>query len=157
RLQAVRIRSRARAAGDGRLLRGEERLHLDGGVMGRLDRKVAVITGAAGGMGREAALVFCAEGARVCVADVDRESGERTAAEAGYVSFLGVNAGAPGSGGAMYEATNDPCGGTDLFNNTAGLSPADDASVLETDVDAWDRVQNVNTRGVYLCCKYGIP
>ena len=125
--------------------------------MGRLDGKVAVITGAAGGMGREAALLFCAEGARVCVADVDHESGEQTAAEAGDAFFFEVNVAEPDSVRAMYEAASDRFGGIDVLYNNAGISPADDASVLETEVEAWDRVQNVNTRGVYLCCKYGIP
>jgi NAD(P)-dependent dehydrogenase (short-subunit alcohol dehydrogenase family) len=57
----------------------------------------------------------------------------------------------------MYDATAERYGGVDVLYNNAGISPADDASILETGPDAWDRVQNVNTRGVYLCCKYGIP
>src|SRR5229473_984993 len=81
--------------------------------MGRLDGKVAVITGAAGGIGREAALLFSSEGARVCVADMGVEAGEKTAAECRDAFF--------------FKA------------------------------DAWDRVQAVNAKGVYLCCKYGFP
>ncbi len=125
--------------------------------MGRLDGKVAVITGAAGGMGREAALLFSQEGARVCVADVDREHGERTAAEAGEAFFFEVDVSDADSVRAMYEATAARYGGIDVLYNNAGVSPADDASILETEPDAWDRVQAVNTRGVYLCCKHGIP
>jgi NAD(P)-dependent dehydrogenase (short-subunit alcohol dehydrogenase family) len=125
--------------------------------MGRLDGKVAVITGAAGGMGREAALLFCSEGAQVCVADVDREHGEQTAAEAGDAFFFEVDVTDADSVRAMYDATAERYGGVDVLYNNAGISPADDASILETGPDAWDRVQNVNTRGVYLCCKYGIP
>jgi NAD(P)-dependent dehydrogenase (short-subunit alcohol dehydrogenase family) len=125
--------------------------------MGRLDGKVAVITGAAGGMGREAALLFAAEGARVCVADVDRERGEQTAAEAGDAFFFGVDVSDSESVRSMYEATVERFGGIDILYNNAGISPGDDASILETEPDAWDRVQAVNTRGVYLCCKHGIP
>jgi NAD(P)-dependent dehydrogenase (short-subunit alcohol dehydrogenase family) len=57
----------------------------------------------------------------------------------------------------MYRAAADRFGGIDVLYNNAGISPADDASILETDLDAWERVQAVNTRGVYLCCKHGIP
>jgi NAD(P)-dependent dehydrogenase (short-subunit alcohol dehydrogenase family) len=125
--------------------------------MGRLDGKVAVITGAAGGMGREAALLFSAEGASVCVADVDREHGEQTAADAREAFFFQVDVSDADSVRAMCDATADRYGGIDVLYNNAGISPADDASILETDPDAWDRVQAVNTRGVYLCCKHGIP
>jgi NAD(P)-dependent dehydrogenase (short-subunit alcohol dehydrogenase family) len=125
--------------------------------MGRLDGKVAVITGAAGGMGREAALLFSAEGASVCVADVDREHGEQTAAEARDAFFFEVDVSDPDSVRAMYDATAERYGGIDVLYNNAGISPADDASILDTEADAWERVQAVNTRGVYLCCKHGIP
>jgi NAD(P)-dependent dehydrogenase (short-subunit alcohol dehydrogenase family) len=125
--------------------------------MARLDGKVAVITGAAGGMGREAALLFAAEGAQVCVADVDREHGEQTAAEAGDAFFFEVDVSDSDSVRAMYEATAERFGGIDILYNNAGISPGDDASILETEPEAWDRVQAVNTRGVYLCCKHGIP
>jgi NAD(P)-dependent dehydrogenase (short-subunit alcohol dehydrogenase family) len=125
--------------------------------MGRLDGKIAVITGAAGGMGREAALLFSAEGAQVCVADVDREGGERTTSEARDAFFVEVDVADEASVHAMYAATKERYGGIDVLYNNAGVSPADDAGVLETELDAWERVQAVNTRGVFLCCKHGIP
>jgi len=126
-------------------------------VSGRLEGKVCVITGAAGGMGREAALLFCAEGAKVCVADVDGEAAERTAAEAPNSFAVDVDVADEASVQAMYAATVERYGGIDVLYNNAGISPADDGSILETELDAWERVQAVNTRGVYLCCKYGIP
>jgi NAD(P)-dependent dehydrogenase (short-subunit alcohol dehydrogenase family) len=125
--------------------------------MGRLDGKVAVITGAGGGMGREAALVFCKEGARVCVADVDADAAEKTASEAGDAFAIKVDVADSDNVREMYEQTVQRYGGIDVLYNNAGISPPDDDSILETEPDAWQRVQDVNTKGVYLCCKHGIP
>jgi NAD(P)-dependent dehydrogenase (short-subunit alcohol dehydrogenase family) len=125
--------------------------------MGRLEGKVAVITGAAGGIGREAAILFSAEGASVCVADVDPEKGEESAAECRDAFFQPVDVTDPESVEAMYAAAAGRYGGIDVLYNNAGIMPADDASILETDLDAWQRVQDVNTKGVFLCCKHGIP
>jgi len=125
--------------------------------MGRLDGKVAVITGAGGGMGREAALLFCEEGARVCVADVDADAAQKTASEAGDAFAIKVDVSDSDSVRVMYEQTAERYGGIDVLYNNAGISPPDDDSILETEPDAWQRVQDVNTKGVYLCCKHGIP
>ena len=125
--------------------------------MGRLDGKVAVITGAGGGMGREAALLFCEEGARVCVADVDADAAEKTAAEAGDAFAIKVDVSDSDSVRGMYDQTAERYGGIDVLYNNAGISPADDDSILLTEPEAWQRVQDVNTKGVYLCCKHGIP
>ena len=118
--------------------------------MGRLDGKVAVITGAAGGMGREAALLFCEEGAQVCVADVDGAAAEQTASEARDAFALQVDVSDGDSVRRMYDETARRYGGVDVLYNNAGISPADDASILDTGTDAWQRVQDVNTKGVYL-------
>ena len=125
--------------------------------MGRLDGKVVVITGAASGIGREAALLFSDEGASVCVADVSEEAGERTASECREAFFCQVDVASAESVEAMYAATAERYGGVDVLYNNAGIMPDDDASVVETAPEAWQRVQDVNTKGVYLCCKYGIP
>jgi NAD(P)-dependent dehydrogenase (short-subunit alcohol dehydrogenase family) len=122
----------------------------------RLDGKVCVITGAGGGMGEEAARVFTAEGARVVVADVDGDAASRVAGEVGGLAVQ-VDVSDDASVQAMYRAAAGEYGGLDVLYNNAGISPADDDSVLETSLDAWERVQAVNTRGVFLCCKYGIP
>ena len=125
--------------------------------MTRLDGKVCVITGAAGGIGREAALLFSAEGAQVCVADVTEEQGVSTAAECRDAFFVQVNVADADSVQALYAAVAERCGGIDVLYNNAGIMPADDDSILDTEPDAWDRVQAVSAKGVYLCCKYGIP
>src|SRR5215210_7686487 len=125
--------------------------------MGRLDGKVAVITGAAGGMGREAAILFSEEGASVCVADVDLEAAEQTSSEVREAFAQQVDVADADSVRAMYVAAAERYGGIDVLYNNAGISPADDDSILETDEQAWQRVQDVNTKGVYLCCKHGIP
>src|SRR4051794_2496612 len=125
--------------------------------MGRLDGKVCVITGAGGGMGREAAILFSEEGARVCAADVDLAAAQETAGEARDAFAHQVDVADEAAVRAMMQATAARYGGIDVLYNNAGISPADDASVLETSVEAWERVQNVNTKGVFLCCKHGIP
>ena len=125
--------------------------------MGRLEGKVAVITGAAGGIGREAAILFSSEGASVCIADVDPEKGEATAGECREAFFQQVDVADSESVAAMYAAAAERYGGVDVLYNNAGIMPADDASILETESEAWQRVQDVNTKGVFLCCKHGIP
>jgi NAD(P)-dependent dehydrogenase (short-subunit alcohol dehydrogenase family) len=125
-------------------------------VAGRLDGKVCVITGAGGGMGADAAMRFGEEGGRVVVADVDGAAAESVARQVGGLAAQ-VDVSEEASVQAMYAAAVERFGGIDVLYNNAGISPADDGSILETDLDAWERVQAVNTRGVYLCCKHGIP
>ena len=126
--------------------------------MGRLDGKVCVITGAGGGMGREAAIVFSGEGAKVCVADVDAKLAEETVSLCQGEAFaVGVDVADEDGVRALYAETADRFGGIDVLYNNAGISPADDASILDTEPDAWQRVHDVNAKGVFLCCKHGIP
>jgi len=127
--------------------------------MGRLDGKVCVITGAGGGMGRDAAELFTQEGAKVCAADVNLDAAKETVShcEEGTAFAQQVDVADEESVSAMMQAAKDHFGGIDVLYNNAGISPADDASVLDTTTDAWDRVQAVNTKGVFLCCKHGIP
>ena len=126
--------------------------------MGRLDGKVCVITGAGGGMGREAAIVFTAEGARVCAADVMLDTAEETVTMCSGDAFaIPVDVADQAQVEAMMAATAERFGGIDVLYNNAGISPADDASILDTSVEAWQRVQDVNAKGVFLCCKHGLP
>ena len=127
-------------------------------MAGRLDGKVCVITGAGGGMGREAAIVFSGEGAKVCAADVDLALAEETVASCpGEALAVRVDVADEEAVRGMYAETAERFGSIDVLYNNAGISPGDDASVLETSVEAWQRVQDVNAKGVFLCCKHGIP
>ena len=119
-------------------------------MSGRLEGKVCVITGAAGGIGAESATLFRAEGATVVGVDltddfegVDLALAADVADEEAVVAFMG------------RAATE--FGRLDVLFNNAGISPDDDVSVLDTTLEAWQRVQDVNLRSVFLCCKHGIP
>src|SRR5215217_4829661 len=124
--------------------------------IGRLEGKVAVITGAASGIGRASARRFAAEGAHVVVADLDDAGGTALSKE---IDGLYVHADVTDADDVqeMYATAVERFGGLDVCFNNAGISPPDDDSILETDIDAWRRVQEVNLTSVYLCCKYGIP
>jgi NAD(P)-dependent dehydrogenase (short-subunit alcohol dehydrogenase family) len=123
---------------------------------GRLEGKVAVITGAAGGIGRASALRFAAEGAHVVAADVAGDAAEEVAEQVGGLG-LQVDVTDAEQVRTMYERAIERFGGLDVCLNNAGISPPDDDSILTTEADAWARVQAVNLTSVYLCCRYGIP
>ena len=123
---------------------------------GRLEGKVAVVTGGAGGIGRETARRFAEEGSRVCISDLADEPGKETASEVDGI-YVHADVTDPDDVQRMYSETAERFGGIDVLFNNAGISPSDDDSILETGLEAWERVQNVNLKSVYLCCKYGIP
>jgi len=125
-------------------------------VSNRLEGRVAVITGAASGIGRASALRFAAEGAHVVVADLDDAGGTALADEIGGL-FVHADVTDADDVQRMYATAVERFGGLDVCFNNAGISPPDDDSILETGLDAWRRVQEVNLTSVYLCCKYGIP
>ncbi|MDE2282911.1 MAG: 3-oxoacyl-ACP reductase [Actinomycetales bacterium] len=125
-------------------------------MMGRLDNKVAVITGAASGIGRATARRFAAEGAHVVVADLDAVNGAALAEAIGGL-FVAVDVADEDSVKALYETTKATYGGIDVLFNNAGISPPEDDSILTTDLAAWRKVQDINLTSVYLCCRYGIP
>jgi NAD(P)-dependent dehydrogenase (short-subunit alcohol dehydrogenase family) len=115
----------------------------------RLAGKVCVITGAAGGIGGATATVLSREGARVVGVDVLAHSVGELALVADLTSEAAV--------ADLYARVYSELGQIDVLFNNAGISPTDDASVLETSLDAWERVQSSNLRSVFLCCKHGIP
>ena len=125
-------------------------------MAGRLAGKVAVITGGASGIGKETALRFAEEGADVCIVDLSDAAGEQAATE---VNGLYVHADVTSEADVtrMYDETVARFGGIDILFNNAGISPNDDGSVLDTTLEAWQRVQDVNLKSVFLCCKIGIP
>src|SRR5260221_7308132 len=124
-------------------------------MAGRLEGKVCVITGAGGGMGADAAQLFSEEGAQICVADVNLEAADQVAAGIRDGFAVQVDVADADSVQAMYDATAERYGGIDFLYNNAGISPADDDSILKTDLDAWERGQAGETRGVVLRCKSG--
>jgi len=124
-------------------------------VTNRLEGKVAVITGAASGIGKASARRFAAEGAYVVVADVADEAGNAIADEIGGL-YVHADVSKGPEVEAMYEAAVDRYGTLDICFNNAGISPPEDDSILVTGIEAWDRVQEINLTSVYLCCKHGI-
>ena len=118
-------------------------------MAGRLEGKVCVITGAASGIGATSARMFAAEGARVAGVDVSDDAGGELALSCDVTDEAQVE--------AMYGRVRDELGRIDVLFNNAGINPPDDTTITETTVEAWRRVQDVNTLGVFYCCKHGIP
>ncbi|MBA3406992.1 MAG: SDR family oxidoreductase [Solirubrobacterales bacterium] len=117
--------------------------------MARLEGKVCVVTGAASGIGAETARLFLDEGATVAGVDL-RDDGVGTLS-------LAVDVADEAQVAELYARVRSEFGRIDVLFNNAGISPTDDASVLDTSLEAWQRVQDVNLKSVFLCCKHGIP
>jgi NAD(P)-dependent dehydrogenase (short-subunit alcohol dehydrogenase family) len=124
--------------------------------MQRLQDRVAVVTGGAGGIGLATARRFAQEGAKVVVADLDEAAGKGVADEVGGL-FVKTDVTGEDDVRAMYAVAKEAYGSVDIAFNNAGISPPEDDSILTTGLDAWRRVQEVNLTSVYLCCKYAIP
>jgi NAD(P)-dependent dehydrogenase (short-subunit alcohol dehydrogenase family) len=121
----------------------------------RLEGRTAVVTGAAGGIGRATARRFAAEGANVVCTDLEGDAGRQVADEVGGL-FVAADVSDEDQVKAVFEQAVERFGTLDIAFNNAGISPPEDDSILDTDLDAWDRVQRVNLTSVYLCCKYAI-
>ena len=117
--------------------------------MGRLKGKVCVITGAASGIGAESARRFADEGATVVGVDLSPDAEGDLAIAADVSDSDAVK--------DAFRQARERFGGIDVLFNNAGINPPEDTSALETSLEAWQRVQDVNLRGVFLCCKHGIP
>jgi NAD(P)-dependent dehydrogenase (short-subunit alcohol dehydrogenase family) len=130
----------------------------------RLDGKVCFVTGGASGMGRVAAAMFCAEGARVALVDMNAEACEKAASEArkeaaGHGDAFAVSCDVT-KASDVQQAIRDTVehyGELHVLYNNAGIMMAEDGSVVDTEEWVWDRTLAVNLKGIYLCCKHGIP
>jgi len=125
-------------------------------MAGRLEGRSAIVTGGCGGIGLATSRRFAEEGAHVVVVDLDDDAGERAAAEVGG-TYVRCDVTDPEQVEAMVRRTKETYGSVDIAFNNAGISPPDDDSILDTGLDAWRRVQEVNLTSVYLCCKAVLP
>ena len=122
----------------------------------RLAGKVAVVTGAGSGIGLASVRRLASDGAVVVCVDIDGDAAEKAAAEIGGTA-LTVDVTDEQGVRQMFDSAVRQHGRLDIAFNNAGISPPDDDSILDTGIDAWRRVQEVNLTSVYLCCKYAIP
>ena len=127
----------------------------------RLENKVALITGAASGIGREAALLFAQEGARVVVVDINDDAGQETVAHIlandGEAVYVHSNVSNASDCENMIRVAEESFGGLNVLFNNAGIMHAEDSHADATEEDVWDLTMAINLKGVFLGCKYGIP
>ena len=125
-------------------------------MTGRVQDKVAVVTGGCSGIGLASARRLAQEGAHVVIADVDDRRGPEVAAEVGGL-YQRADVTSKDDVDALFAAAKASYGSIDIAFHNAGISPPEDDSILDTDLDAWRRVQEVNLTSVYLCCKAALP
>ena len=129
-------------------------------MAGRLDGRVAVVTGGCSGIGLATVRRFVEEGARVVIGDISDDQGAAVVAELGgpdIATYVHVDVTSKDEVDALFRTAKDAYGSVDIAFNNAGISPPDDDSILDTELDAWRRVQEVNLTSVYLCCKAALP
>lgn len=129
-------------------------------MTGRIDGKVAVVTGGCSGIGLATVRRFAAEGAKVVIGDIADDAGAKLVADLGgaeIATYVHVDVTDKDQVDALFKTAKDTYGAVDIAFNNAGISPPEDDSILDTDLDAWRRVQEVNLTSVYLCCKAALP
>jgi NAD(P)-dependent dehydrogenase (short-subunit alcohol dehydrogenase family) len=129
-------------------------------VAGRIEGRVAVVTGGCSGIGLATVRRFAAEGAKVVLGDIDDDNGHRLVEELGgpeNAAYVHVDVTDKEQVDALFKTAKDTFGSVDIAFNNAGISPPDDDSILNTELEAWRRVQEVNLTSVYLCCKAALP
>lgn len=129
-------------------------------MAGRIQDKVAVVTGGCSGIGLATVQRFVEEGARVVVGDIDEQRGHALVGQLGgadIATFVTVDVTDKDQVDALFRTAKDTYGSVDIAFNNAGISPPEDDSILDTDLEAWRRVQEVNLTSVYLCCKAALP
>jgi NAD(P)-dependent dehydrogenase (short-subunit alcohol dehydrogenase family) len=125
-------------------------------MAGRVEGRVAVVTGGCSGIGLATVRRLAGEGARIVIGDIDDGRGPGVAAEVGG-AYVRTDVTDKSAVDALFATAKDTFGAVDIAFNNAGISPPDDGSILDTDLDAWRRVQDVNLTSVYLCCKAALP
>jgi NAD(P)-dependent dehydrogenase (short-subunit alcohol dehydrogenase family) len=125
-------------------------------MAGRIAGKTAVVTGGASGIGLATVRRFAEEGGKVVIGDLDDAKGAEVANEIGG-TYVHVDVTDKEQVDALFKTAKDTYGSVDIAFNNAGISPPEDDSILDTDLDAWKRVQDVNLTSVYLCCKAALP
>ena len=129
-------------------------------MAGRIQGKVAVVTGGCSGIGLATVQRFVEEGAKVVIGDIDEQRGHELVGQLGgpdLATFVKVDVTDKEQVDALFQTAKDTYGSVDIAFNNAGISPPEDDSILDTDLDAWRRVQEVNLTSVYLCCKAALP
>lgn len=129
-------------------------------MAGRIQDRVAVITGGCSGIGLATARRFAEEGANLVIGDVNDEAGAQVVEELGgaeVATYVHVDVTSKDEVDALFRTAKEAYGSVDIAFNNAGISPPDDDSILDTELDAWRRVQEVNLTSVYLCCKAALP
>ncbi len=129
-------------------------------MAGRIQDRVAVVTGGCSGIGLATVQRFVEEGARVVIGDLDDRRGHELVGQLGgpdVATFVHVDVTSKEEVDALFATAKDTYGSVDIAFNNAGISPPEDDSILDTELDAWRRVQEVNLTSVYLCCKAALP
>ena len=129
-------------------------------MAGRIEGRVAVVTGGCSGIGLATVRRFASEGAKIVIGDIDDDGGVRIVDELGggeHATYVHVDVTDKEQVDALFRTAKDSYGSVDIAFNNAGISPPDDDSILDTELEAWRRVQEVNLTSVYLCCKAALP
>ncbi len=129
-------------------------------MAGRIQDRVAVVTGGCSGIGLATVQRFVEEGARVVIGDLDDERGHQLVGQLGgtdLLTYVHTDVTDKDQVDALFQTAKDTYGSVDIAFNNAGIAPPEDDSILDTDLEAWKRVQEVNLTSVYLCCKAALP
>jgi NAD(P)-dependent dehydrogenase (short-subunit alcohol dehydrogenase family) len=131
-----------------------------GTMAGRIQGKVAVVTGGCSGIGLATVQRFVEEGAKVVIGDIAEQRGHELVGQLGgpdLATYVQVDVTDKEQVDALFRTAKDTYGSVDIAFNNAGISPPEDDSILDTDLEAWRRVQEVNLTSVFLCCKAALP